>query len=175
MATIPKPGYRSRKPGEIPRSKATESASGFDDGEFGVDFDDCFDADGNLRPERKLQLDSLDSYTERSPSGQGLHVIGRGMKQGPKCRRGGVEIYDQSTNYLTFTGLHLEGTPRTVKARQQSLDHLYATALEEIPTGGGGVAAATPSVDLTDEGLDREGPEVRSRVRSAVRRRQRRP
>lgn len=108
-----------------------------DDGEFAVDFDHCFDPKGNIKPQRKAQVDALHSYTEKSPSGDGLHVIGRGKKPTTKCRVAGVEVYDHTGNYITFTGNHLEGTPTTIEPCQYALNALYVTVLGEIPTGGG--------------------------------------
>lgn len=123
-----------------------------DVGEVGVDLDDCFDEQGNLKPSARAIVDALNSYTERTPSHKGLHIIVRARKPGSKCRCPGIEIYDHTGNYLTFTGNHFVGTPTTIEPRQQALDALYAAALEEIPTGGGGVyAAQTQPGDLTDD------------------------
>ena len=47
----------------------------------GVDFDKCI-VDGQLDPWVKLHLGKLESYTELSPSGTGLHVICRGSLPG---------------------------------------------------------------------------------------------
>ena len=109
-----------------------------DDGEFIVDFDDCFNAAGDLKPERKKQVDALNTYTEGSPGSQGLHVVGRGKKPGPKCRRGGVEIYDHTGNFLTFTGNHLEGTPRTIEARRKPQTTSTPRLSKRSPQVGGG-------------------------------------
>ncbi len=47
-------------------------------GVVGVDLDDCFDADGRLSDEARQIVQMLNSYTERSPSGTGLHILARG-------------------------------------------------------------------------------------------------
>lgn len=48
----------------------------FANGFCGVDFDDVLDDDGNIVPEFALELVSqLDTYTETSPSGSGLHSL----------------------------------------------------------------------------------------------------
>jgi putative DNA primase/helicase len=43
----------------------------------GIDMDDCFEA-GTLSPQASVVLTHIDSYSERSPSGKGIHVICRG-------------------------------------------------------------------------------------------------
>ena len=57
-----------------------------DDPYTGIDFDDCYDGDGILAPEVGERVRALDSYTERSLSGRGLHVIVEG-KLPPGGRR----------------------------------------------------------------------------------------
>lgn len=45
------------------------------DGYCGVDFDDVFDENGNLLPWAAVLIERLDTYTEISPSGKGLHCL----------------------------------------------------------------------------------------------------
>ncbi|MGO9813435.1 MAG: phage/plasmid primase, P4 family [Isosphaeraceae bacterium] len=116
--------------------------------EVGIDLDRCFDAKGKPKPAAAAHVKALNSYAERSPSGQGLHVLIRGKKPTSKCRVAGIEVYDASSNYLTFTGNHLEGTPRTIERRQEALDALFAAAPEEIPTGGGSVNLSLSDAEL---------------------------
>jgi hypothetical protein len=66
----------------------------------------------------------INSYTEYSPSNEGLHIWIKGKKPGKRCRRKGLEIYD-SERYLTVTGRHLEGTPETIEKRQKELEEVY--------------------------------------------------
>jgi putative DNA primase/helicase len=89
-----------------------------DDGYFGADLDRCFDDEGNLKGWAEEFLDTVDTYTEYSPSHKGLHVIGRkrdlelfiGKKKtkklGEVCSDGkkeDIEFYT-SRRYFTFTG-----------------------------------------------------------------------
>jgi len=63
-----------------------------DDGLCGIDFDDCFDLGGALKPGIAAIVKRLNSYTENSPSGRGLHVIVKGtLPRGIATK--GVEIY----------------------------------------------------------------------------------
>lgn len=88
----------------------------------GVDFDHCI-TDGQLNPWVKQQLEKLESYTELSPSGTGLHVICRGKLPGKAVKTGQAEMYDRS-RYFTFTG-NTYGAPRSVNAAGSGLLELY--------------------------------------------------
>lgn len=92
--------------------------------------------------------DILDTYTERSPSGRGVHAIAKGVKPGAKCRTGPYELYDAG-RYFTVTG-HRVGNRENVEDRTGNIKQLYDTlfpgANEETP------AAAEPAESaLTDE------------------------
>ena len=70
----------------------------------GVDLDKCGDrATGQLEPWALDIVDRLDSYTEWSPSGTGVHILCRGVLPPAGSRRGRVEMYDQG-RYFTVTG-----------------------------------------------------------------------
>lgn len=101
----------------------------------GVDLDHCL-TDGCLEPWAAEIVAALDSYTETTPSGDGVRVWVRGRWNGAgnKVHEGGgaIEVYDR-TRYFTLTGLHRAGTPRTIEARQQSLDGLAAQYFPEKP------------------------------------------
>lgn len=97
-----------------------------EDGPFvGVDLDGCVDG-VDITGEALDLVERLDSYTEGSPSGTGLHVICRGFLPDLGNRSSDVdglkelEIYD-SARYFTFTGRHLGGTPKTVENRAQKV------------------------------------------------------
>lgn len=74
-----------------------------DDGLVGVDLDGCMDVDGNLAPWAAAIVQALDSYTEVSPSGTGLHILAWGRLPAGRRRSGPIEMYD-GARYLTFTG-----------------------------------------------------------------------
>ncbi len=117
---------------------AYNSSSGFDgigivfspDDEFtGVDLDDCL-IDGQLVPEAREIVDAFDTYTEVSPSGNGVKLILRGAKPDwaeSRCDKikgfKEIEVYDRG-RYFTVTGYRLEGAPEGVAARQEQLDEL---------------------------------------------------
>lgn len=76
---------------------------------IGVDLDACVDEEGKINPFATDIIDLLDSYTEFSPSGKGLHVIVKGnlpqnfLGTGRKNDKLGLEIYSYG-RYFTFTG-----------------------------------------------------------------------
>lgn len=60
---------------------------------------------GEILPWAQDIIDRMDSYTEVSQSGTGIHIIIRGKKPGIKCKRkdGQVEIYEKK-RYFALTG-----------------------------------------------------------------------
>jgi putative DNA primase/helicase len=108
-----------------------------DDPYTGIDLDGCVGPDGVIQPWAQRIIDRLDSYTEISPSGTGVHILIRGSlppgrrrlnigaekQEGDK--RPGVELY-QDRRYLTFTGRHVPGTPETIEDRGAELESLHA-------------------------------------------------
>ena len=88
----------------------------------GVDLDKCRQTDGSFSPEALAIVASLNSYTEESVSGQGLHVLTKGPTGGNHVRAG-LEIYDRD-RYLVVTGRHLPNTPATVELRAIELNAL---------------------------------------------------
>src|SRR5918998_1851597 len=85
----------------------------------GVDLDGCIDPQtGEMERWAREIVEELDSYTEKSPSGTGVHVLARGEWPEERNRTGRFEAYDRG-RYFTVTGKHLSGTPRSVESRQE--------------------------------------------------------
>lgn len=93
----------------------------------GIDLDACVDETGTIHPEAAKIVVALDSYTELSPTGTGLHIIVRGRINGDRKRTaktgwgGDFESYDDG-RFFTVTGRHVTSTPGTIEARQKELD-----------------------------------------------------
>jgi len=117
-----------------------------------VDLDHCRDATtGEIAPEAQAIIDSLDSYTELSPSGTGVHVWLKATKPGGRCRTGGIEVYT-TARYMTVTGLHLAGTPDSVELRQDELHALYERSFPEpMPPPATPATTRPVSASLSDE------------------------
>jgi len=95
-----------------------------DDDLFCIDLDDAVDADGEVSAGARRIIESLNSWTEVSQSGRGLHIFARGTKPGwAGCKSAGVEIYD-ARRYIALTGSRLPGAPETIEHRQDELDAL---------------------------------------------------
>ncbi|WP_200861337.1 hypothetical protein, partial [Marinobacter sp. ES-1] len=95
-----------------------------DDPFVGVDLDNCFDESGNLRDDARRAVDELQSFTERSPSGKGLHIICKGELPGDgHCdNNAGREMY-QEGRFFTITADVVEGLG-TVKSGGAALETL---------------------------------------------------
>lgn len=94
------------------------------DGIIGIDLDNAIDENG-IKPWAKKIVDSLPAtYTEISPSGRGIHIIGYGeILHGRrwKFEDGGVEIYGNG-RYFTMTGKRFERTPKKISKLGNVLD-----------------------------------------------------
>ena len=112
---------------------------------FGLDLDDELSA-----ADRAAIVLALDTYTELSPSGKGMHVVGRGSLYGAGRHPAGLGVFDRS-RYFTFTGRHVVGTPATIEERQEQLDALLA---EFLPIREPARSPLPPRpVDLDDQEL----------------------
>jgi putative DNA primase/helicase len=102
----------------------------------GVDLDHCIDVQtGQIAPWAKRIVDSLDSYTEVSQSGNGIHIILKGHLPGTKRKKtleggGAIEMYDKG-RYFVMTGNRLEGTPDTINDRATELEELHVKTFGE--------------------------------------------
>lgn len=103
-----------------------------DDPYVGVDLDDCIGDDGQVVPVAWEIIDELCSYSETSPSGQGVKVFLRAVKpDGSGSRSKAIagfretEVYDRG-RFFAVTGRWVEGTPDTLYDRQQQLNDLCA-------------------------------------------------
>jgi uncharacterized protein DUF3987/primase/DNA polymerase family protein len=108
-----------------------------DDPFCGVDLDGCRDPETDeIEPWAKGIVQELNSYTEVSPSGAGLHILVRGELPDGRNRQGRIEMYDHG-RYFTITGRHLEGTPPRIETRQEQLLSLRHRVLGEPPSASG--------------------------------------
>ncbi|MFH9891906.1 hypothetical protein ACH4OQ_35935 [Streptomyces luteogriseus] len=104
---------------------ATESVAGVGlgfvlngDGIACLDLDHALTADGSPKPwAAEILRQAGDTYTEVSPSGEGLHVFGYAdVRQGRRIRREGgyaVEVYGDG-RYIAMTGQRFQGAPTTL-------------------------------------------------------------
>lgn len=80
----------------------------FVDGVIGIDLDHCINEDGVLETWAREVLNQFPSYTERSPSGKGLHIILQSDVTIDGKKKGLLECYS-SGRFFTVTGDIFEG------------------------------------------------------------------
>lgn len=126
---------------------------------MGVDIDHCRNPlTGEITPEAMETIRTLNTYTEISPSGEGVHCILLATIPGTARRKGAFECYE-SGRYFTVTGDHLEGTPTTVEPRQAEFSRWYAefiapVQVADVPTPSP-AAVRTPTLKSDDEDIVR--------------------
>lgn len=98
-------------------------------GIFGIDLDNHADKDGNVpMSDEEFKtfstqfIDALDSYTEYSQSGKGIHIICSGQLPEGSRRKGCVEMYD-SGRFFAFTGNTIRNT--TINERSEEVKPLW--------------------------------------------------
>ena len=97
-------------------------------GYAGIDIDDCIDDSGKLSDMAAKIIEKMNSYTETSPRGHGIHILCRVSegftldgKQGVKKK--GLELYCGG-RYLTVTG-HVLGAEKPIELRENELLEVY--------------------------------------------------
>jgi putative DNA primase/helicase len=130
-----------------------------DDPFTGVDLDHCI-VDGKIEPWAVEIAKRLNTYTEYSPSGTGLHCILQAVQSHHSKRKGKVEAYDQG-RYFTITGRRIKQLPTTVEPRQSELD---AVLLEMFgPNGETEKTTHCPQAPLDMSDLDLIGKATSAR------------
>lgn len=124
-----------------------------DDDLIGIDLDNAIESDGQVKDWAAAIICQVNSYTEVSPSGTGLHIWIRGQLPAGGSRRkvgdGLLEVYEKA-RYFTVTGRHLEGTPDDIARWGQGIAQWYWMHFEQT------APASDPLPFEVDEDLDGE-------------------
>jgi putative DNA primase/helicase len=122
-------------------------------GFVGVDLDKCRNAEtGVIESWATDIIELLDSYTETSVSGTGVHVICLGKLPAGRRRKGKVEMYE-SARYFVVTGQTMVSAP--IEDRTAELAVLHANTFGR-PEDSDQPATLSGATDLTDDAvLDR--------------------
>ena len=133
-ASVAEPGTLSGFEAAVAFYRAVDDVDGLgfvftaDDPFAGVDLDDCRDpAIGAFADWTVEIIRRLESYTERCPSGTGIHIIVEGAVPTGGNRRGDVEMYDRN-RYFTVTGTGARRTsdsatlPRRIRGHPERPD-----------------------------------------------------
>jgi putative DNA primase/helicase len=98
-------------------------------GIFGIDLDNHEDVNGErpmteeeFKEFSKEFIEKVDSYTELSQSGHGIHIIGSGQLPKGARRKGCVEMYD-SGRFFAFTGNAIRNIP--INEREKEVEELW--------------------------------------------------
>jgi hypothetical protein len=142
-------------------------------GVWGIDLDGAFGPDG-LKDWAAEIIARVDSYTEFSPSGKGVHILvigDKSMDSGLKVNISETEHFEayMTARYFTFTGNHVPGTPddlqdrttvfKALRAEYEALRpssqrvRLARRASQGSETGKAAGKALEQAVHLTDEEL----------------------
>jgi putative DNA primase/helicase len=126
----------------------------FDGDLCGIDLDDCVDpATGEVQPWAQAIVDRINSYTEITPSGTGLHILMLAKLPEGRRRKGSIEMYGvPSSRFFTVTGRHVSGTPTTVEARYKAFSDLHVQMLPRAARVYHPLPPTSP-VDATDAEL----------------------
>ena len=97
----------------------------------GVDFDECYNPEKKmLDPAVEEDLKCLNSYSELSPSGEGVRVLAKAKLPPGRRKKKGVEIYD-NLRFLTITG-HV-GKNKIIEDRQEEILKFHKKHFPEKP------------------------------------------
>lgn len=98
------------------------------------DLDHCRNAEtGKIAEWAQNIIARMDTYTEVTPSGEGLRFFCAASLPDGGRKKGNVELYD-TKKFLTVTGQVLDGFPAIVKERQAELHALHAEIFGEPET-----------------------------------------
>lgn len=112
-----------------------------DDGIVGIDIDAGYDEDGFITPEAARILGACRSYTERSRSGRGFHIlVGGHLPFKGKNNLKGVEIYIDS-RYFIMTGDVLLYS--RIVENQEAVDYVLKTFFPETVREAGAKESVT--------------------------------
>lgn len=102
-----------------------------DDPYVGIDLDGCRDPEtGVVQSWARDIIDLLQSYTEISPSGSGVHILVEGGLPPERRRRGHIEMYSED-RFFTVTGNQLPDCPMNIERRSEELLQLHAKVFRE--------------------------------------------
>jgi hypothetical protein len=124
----------------------------------GIDLDKCLDPDtGETEEWAQKIIDRINSYTEVSPSGTGVHILVGGMLPSGGNRKGRVEMYD-SDRYFTVTGAHVGGTPTEIRKCQDGIEAVHLEFIRDgVSPDGQTTLSRGTNVEESENGDDAGG------------------
>lgn len=126
-----------------------------------IDVDACVDPQTGLVSQYAADIiREVNSFSELSPSGTGVHIWCKATKPGTACRKG-IEIYD-SRRFMTCTGIVIPGVPNRVENRD--IFSLYSRMLAgEFQNSEAKIESSIPS-DLKISEIESSGGVVTTKL-----------
>jgi putative DNA primase/helicase len=135
-----------------------------------VDLDHCIDDQNNIDSKAKKIINSLDSYTEFSVSGTGIHIFVKASKPGARCKihtSPDVEIYDHH-RFVVMTGNIVPNCKATIEPAPNEIAALYHELFGEADKLDKDFKAAKPSGDMDSSTyVELSDPELIERARQS--------
>jgi hypothetical protein len=126
-------------------------------GVVGVDLDNCV-ADNTIAPWAQEVIDRLDSYTELSPSGNGLRILVDGTIPNDWTNHEvGIEVYGgHEPRFLTVTGQRLKVSPHAVQASNPDVLDALTAQYAKVKTAATAITLELPDIldDMVLPSLD---------------------
>ncbi len=149
---------------EIASSKAYDGIGiGIFDGVCAIDLDHCIAEDGTFAPSAQSIINLMHSYTEYSPSGEGVHILfhADGFKYDSDKyyimnHNNGIEVYvaGATSKFVTVTGneieTHYEFGDRTEELKLLLEQYMKRPIPEEKTTARNAINAVNPLSDDTE-------------------------
>ena len=120
-------------------------------GIYGIDIDGCF-IDGVMSHEAQEIIGTMQSYTERSPSGKGIHIIAKGVLPPGGRRKGKFEMYDCG-RFFTVTGWHVQSTSIEINERTTEVAIVHAKYIAKSESASPRAILPQSYINITDAEL----------------------
>ena len=137
---------------------------------IGIDFDKCIQPDGTIDQAKLKHFFALNSYTERSQSGTGAHIIVKGLLPpgGRKSNQQQIEIYDRK-RFFVVTGDCFDGYSTKAEERQAQIEQFHKLifpakeqATQQHHTNGNGQVPADDQALLDRMFSSRNGADIQA-------------
>jgi P4 family phage/plasmid primase-like protien len=128
-----------------------------------VDLDHCFEpATGRVEDWALDIIQALHTYTEISPSGHGIRMLCWARLPARGRKKGHYENYSTG-RYVTITGQHVDGTPRTIEERPAELLEIHRR-IWPVPTSNpnGSASGGSTPTNLDDAEIIRKASRAKN-------------
>lgn len=129
------------------------------DGLIGIDIDGAIDDDGVVSERCDRIIAACASYTELSPSGRGVHIIGSVADNSTQDQCKALTFRDNSIGvevfcgrqFFTFTGRRWEGTPEDARLIEEATLRRLRATVRQGKAKAVASAAPAPATDLAQQ------------------------